>query len=177
MGHSAHIAVIGIGNEFRRDDGVGWAVIRRLRERAARRSLPPGTVLGTSDGEPSRLIALWEDTALTVVVDAVRTHGGSPGRVHRLTAEHPDAYATGAVTSHGLGLGEAVELARALRRLPRRLCVYAVEAADMSLGTGLTPAVGAAVQPLAERIEAEARHHHGTGPRRAPPAPGPVNRP
>lgn len=35
------IAVIGVGNEFRRDDGVGWAVVARLKERAGDRPLPP----------------------------------------------------------------------------------------------------------------------------------------
>ncbi|MCH0539672.1 hydrogenase maturation protease [Streptomyces sp. MUM 203J] len=162
MGHSARVAVIGVGNEFRRDDGVGWAVIRLLRDRASLRPLPPGTVLSVSDGEPARLIGLWEDTALTVVVDAVRTGPGRPGRVHRLAARDTELPGAGAATSHGLGFGEAVELARALGRLPRHLCVYAVEAADTSLGTGLTPAVEAAVRPLAERVEDEVRRHHGT---------------
>lgn len=34
------IAVIGVGNDFRRDDGVGWTVIDRLREQAAVRPFP-----------------------------------------------------------------------------------------------------------------------------------------
>lgn len=38
---SARIAIIGVGNEFRHDDGVAWAVIARLRERAVGRPLPP----------------------------------------------------------------------------------------------------------------------------------------
>ncbi|MDH2387914.1 hydrogenase maturation protease [Streptomyces sp. HNM0663] len=155
----ARIAVIGVGNEFRRDDGVGWAVIRRLRERAARRPLPPGVVLRASDGEPGRLIGLWEATALAVVVDAVRTPGGSPGRVHRLEAGDPDLRGAHSATSHGLGLGEAVELARTLGRLPRRLVLYAVEAADTSLGAGLTPALEAAVPSLAGRVEDDVRSH------------------
>ncbi|OII65847.1 peptidase M52 [Streptomyces sp. CC53] len=171
MERSARVAVIGVGNDLRRDDGVGWAVVRTLRDRSAARPLPPDTVLSLSDGEPAGLIDLWTGTALTIVVDAVRGEPGEPGTVHRIEAADADLRAPGAVTSHGLGLGEAVALARALGRLPRRLCVYAVESADLTLGTGLSPAVGAAVAPLADRIEADILRGGTGGP---PPAPPPA---
>jgi hydrogenase maturation protease len=152
------IAVIGVGNDFRRDDGVGWAVIDLLRQRAAVRPFPAGTVLATCDGDPVRLIGLWEGADLAVVVDAAHAHPARPGLVHRLELDagrlqHP------ATSSHGLGLGEAVELARVLGRLPGRLVVYAVEGADSALGAGLSEAVGAVVEPLAEDVEAEVTRH------------------
>ncbi|MFD9825146.1 hydrogenase maturation protease, partial [Streptomyces violascens] len=78
------IAVIGVGDDFRRDDGAGGAVVDRLRERAVERPLPAGTVLATCDGDPARLIALWEGADLAVVVDAAHAHPANPGRVHRL---------------------------------------------------------------------------------------------
>ncbi|MFJ9535946.1 hydrogenase maturation protease [Streptomyces sp. NPDC101225] len=164
MGTPTRIAVIGVGNEFRRDDGVGWAVLARLRERAARAPLPPGSVHATCDGDPGRLIGLWEDADLAVVVDAAHAHPGTPGRVHRLELDGGLLAQSSTTSSHGLGLGEAVELARALGRLPRRLVVYAVEGADSSLGTGLSPAVAAAVEPLARAVEREiARHRPAAG--------------
>ncbi|WP_438295489.1 hydrogenase maturation protease [Streptomyces sp. HUAS TT7] len=154
------IAVIGVGNDLRRDDAVGWTVIDRLRQRAVGRPLPPGTVLATCDGDPVRLIGLWEGADLAIVVDAAHAHPAHPGLVHRLDLDagllqHP------ATSSHGLGLGEAVELARVLGRLPGRLVIYAVEGADSSLGTGLSEAVKSVVGPLAEDVEAEiTRHRH-----------------
>ncbi|MFE9650638.1 hydrogenase maturation protease [Streptomyces sp. NPDC006365] len=151
----ARIAVIGVGNEFRRDDGVGWAVVARLRERAADRPLPPGTVLALCDGDPARLIGLWEGAHLAVVVDAAHAHPGSPGRVHRLEIDGGHLAQTSTTSSHGLGLGEAVELARVLGLLPDHLVVYAVEGADGELGTGLSPAVEASVDPLVDAVENE----------------------
>ncbi|MEV0173609.1 hydrogenase maturation protease [Streptomyces sp. NPDC050803] len=151
MSRRGRIAVIGVGNEFRRDDGVGWAVIARLRERA----LPADAVLATCDGDPGRLIGLWEGARLAVVVDAAHAHPGSPGRVHRLVLDSGRLPQPSATSSHGLGLGEAVELARVLDLLPERLVVYAVEGTDSDYGTGLSPAVTAAVDPLAEAVEAE----------------------
>jgi hydrogenase maturation protease len=164
MSQPPRIAVIGVGNDFRRDDGVGWAVLARLRERAPR--LPPGAVLATCDGEPGRLIALWENADLAVVVDAAHAHPGTPGRVHRLELDAGHLAQPPTTSSHGLGLGEAVELARVLGALPDHVVVYAVEGADSTLGTGLSPAVAAAVDPLARTIESEIARHHATTARR-----------
>lgn len=53
------------------------------------------------------------------------------------------------------GLGAAIELARALDRLPGRLVNLAVEGTDFDLGLGLSPPVAAALPELAARV---ARH-------------------
>ncbi|MFK0156128.1 hydrogenase maturation protease [Streptomyces sp. NPDC090493] len=161
MKERTRVTVVGVGNEFRRDDGVGWAVVARLRERTGERSLPPGTVLATSDGDPGRLIALWEGVALAVVVDAAHAHPGTPGRVHRLELDSGSVAPPSATSSHGLGLGEAVELARVLGLLPERLVVFAVEGADGSFGTGLSPAVAAAVPGLVAAVEDEIARTRG----------------
>ncbi|MER5601311.1 hydrogenase maturation protease [Streptomyces sp. NPDC002265] len=155
----AGTAVIGIGNEFRRDDGVGWAVIALLCERQARRPLPSGTVLARCDGDPGRLITLWEDTALAVVIDACFPPAAQPGRTHRwrVAADEVLRQAAGRQSTHGLGLAEAVRLADRLGRAPGRLIVYAVEGADRSLGTGLTPAVASALPRLVRCIEEDVR--------------------
>ncbi|MEV0488231.1 hydrogenase maturation protease [Streptomyces sp. NPDC050508] len=153
------IAVIGVGNEFRRDDGVGWAVVEQLRKRAEAGPHPSDTVWATCDGDPGRLIALWESAALAVVVDAAHAHPGTPGRVHRLALDAQRLDGPRTTSSHGLGLGEAVELARVLGLLPDRLVVYAVEGADGSFGTGLSPAVAAAVDPLVTAVEDELARH------------------
>ncbi|MET7690363.1 hydrogenase maturation protease [Streptomyces sp. NPDC005483] len=155
MSPPTRIAVIGVGNEFRRDDSVGWAVLALLRERATPRPLPPGTVLVTCDGDPGRLIGVWEGAGLAVVVDAAHAHPATPGRVHRLELDSGHLAQPPTTSSHGLGLGEAVELARVLGSLPDRLVVYAVEGADSALGTGLSPAVTAAVEPLVRAVESE----------------------
>ncbi|UNO43352.1 hydrogenase maturation protease [Streptomyces sp. MST-110588] len=158
MTQAPRIAVIGVGNTFRHDDGIGPAVVRRLRERTRHRPLPPSVTLADCDGDPGRLMSLWEGTELAVVVDAAHAHPGRPGRVHRL--DHPGRYARpAAASSHGLGLGEAVQLSDALGRLPGRLVVLAVEGADRSLGTGLTPAVAGTVDRLADAVEAEIVRH------------------
>ena len=58
-------------------------------------------------------------------------------------------------STHAFGLAEAVELARALGRLPPRLIVYGIEGKSFEAGVGLSPEVGAAVQEVVERVLGE----------------------
>jgi len=70
--------------------------------------------------------------------------------VHRPPAERGRA-----ASSHGMDLGEAVELARVLDRLPGELVLYAVEVDRVGYGEGLTPPVARAAERLAGDIAAE----------------------
>jgi hydrogenase maturation protease len=140
------VIVIGVGNEFRHDDGAGPAAIAALRGRLE------GVTLAVTDGEPARLIELWAGADHAIVIDAVRAEPPKPGRIHELELPTVAELTWPAVSSHALGLGEAVELARAVDQLPERLLIYAIEGEDFSLGPGLTPAVAAAVTHVADHI-------------------------
>lgn len=142
------IVVIGVGNPYRADDGVGPAVVDRLENL-------DGAVLARSLGEAAELIDLWTGADLAIVVDAVLADPAHPGRVHRLVVHRPPAERGRAASSHGMDLGEAVELARVLDRLPGELILYAVEVDQVGYGEGLTPAVADASERLAEDIAAE----------------------
>ena len=72
--------VIGVGNEFRGDDGVGRIVARRLADRN-----PEGIVIHESSGEALSLMELWGDASRVILVDAAEA-GGRPGTVSRLDA-------------------------------------------------------------------------------------------
>ncbi len=142
-----HVVVIGVGNEFRRDDGVGPVVLSRLSGQAAR-----SVRLVLSDGEPARMIEAWAGASLAIVVDAVRADPPVPGRLHRIILDRADAPEVRPVSSHGLGLSEAIGLAQVLDRMPDRLIIHAVEAADLSQGVGLTPAVAAAADAITSAV-------------------------
>jgi hydrogenase maturation protease len=138
--------VIGVGNPYRRDDGVGPAVIALLQGQGT-----PGVELVTTLGDTSALIDLWDGADFAIVVDAIRSGGPRIGKVHQITVERL-AVANDPVSSHGLQLGEAIELARALDRLPRRLDLLAVEVADTGHGDGLSPAIERCARRLARHI-------------------------
>ena len=145
--------VIAVGNDLRRDDGVGPAVVARVEE-----ALPADVGVVVVDGEPSRLVDAWTGTAVAVVVDAVRS-GAPAGTVHRLRV-HPDgeplpAPGRGASSSHAAGVAEAVALGRALERMPGRLVVVGVEVAAVGDGPGLSGPVAAAVPAAVAAVQAE----------------------
>ncbi|HZP53910.1 hydrogenase maturation protease [Actinocrinis sp.] len=156
--------VIGVGTDLRGDDGFGGAVIEALRKQPALRDR---ALLARCDGEPARMIDLWEGFRYALVIDAVR--GGSErfGFVYRHdfasgttsgSARQQRETAPGgepAGNGHAIGLGAAVRLGRVLDRLPGRLILYAVHGRDFRLGAPLSGPVAQAVPALAGRISRE----------------------
>lgn len=155
--------VIGVGNPDRGDDGVGPAVARAVRAR-----VPAEVEVVAVAGEPTSLLAAWEGADQAIVIDAVST-GAAPGTVLRHDAAEGPLPRRDACSTHGLGLEDAVALGRALGQLPRCLVVFGIEAASVTAGDPLSPAVTAALPALVDLVLAEL----GVTPRTARPAPGP----
>ena len=142
--------VIGAGNAWRSDDGAGLAVARLLAG-----TLPEGVETLEREGEPTSLIDAWEGAEVVWLVDAVSS-GAEPGTVHRHDASSEPLPARLFDTStHHFGLAEAVELGRALGRLPAKVVVFGIEGATFETGDTLSPQVQAAVGQVADAIRAE----------------------
>jgi hydrogenase maturation protease len=141
--------VIGIGNPYRRDDGIGPAVAAEIE-----RLHLPGVRVIVSDGEPVSLLAAWDGAELAVVIDAFQQTPGCPGRIRPLTAGQLASDSAG-TSSHGFGVPYALQLGRALGRQPGHLLVIGVQGADFSAGTGLSAAVAAALPAVVAAVKAE----------------------
>ncbi len=141
------VLVLGVGNAWRGDDAAGLEVARRLGQAA-----PACARIRTHEGDPSGLIAAWREQQHVIVVDAVGS-GAAPGTVHRLDPlREPLRSQMFSASTHHLGVAEAVELARALDRLPARLELYGIEAAGFDAGAPLTEAVERAVGQVAAEL-------------------------
>ena len=147
---SRDAVVIGIGNEFRRDDGVGPAVADELAKHNV-----PGVRVMTAIGEPGAILDAWAGVPVAVVVDAATGNGVTPGRIRRWTPG--DEAEPAVVSSHALGLPQTYALGQALGQIPEKLVVLTVDVADVSHGVMLTPAVAAAVLVVVEAVLAELR--------------------
>ena len=139
--------VVGIGSRFRRDDSVGLLVLDALRPR-----LPSCITAVESNGDAVALVSSWEGAELAVLVDAV-VSGGKPGTIYGFDGAHrlPGKFFR-AASSHMLGLAEALELARALDRLPPRVRVIGIEAGDVDVGEGLSDEAAAALPRAADLV-------------------------
>ncbi|HET9019700.1 MAG TPA: hydrogenase maturation protease [Acetobacteraceae bacterium] len=147
---TARALVIGIGNPDRGDDAVGLLVARLLAE-----ALPPDVAVTEAGGDALMLLERWRGADPVVLVDAAAPLS-MPGTIHRLdpvAAPLPREIALG--STHAFGVAEAVELARALGRLPERMTIYAIEGASFAAGAVLTPVVAAAAREVAARITAD----------------------
>jgi hydrogenase maturation protease len=141
------VILIGVGNAWRGDDGAGLAVARRVRELS-----PAGVEVREVEGDATALVEAWSGAEGVVVVDAAES-GAPPGTVRRFDAASQPLPVRGLRSStHAFGVADAVELARALGRLPQRLDVYAIEGASFAAGERLSPAVERAVAELATAL-------------------------
>ena len=138
--------MLGVGNAWRRDDAAGIEVVRRL-------GAVPALLAREYEGDAAGLINAWEEEHEVVLVDAVSS-GVQPGTVHRLDPRSrplgPELFRR---STHHLGVGEAVELARAIDRLPARIELLGIEGADFGVGQGLTSEVERAVEQVAAELE------------------------
>ena len=141
--------VIAVGNVFREDDGAGPQMAARVRTL----DLPRVTVVDAL-GDVG-LIDLWTGHDHVILLDAVRS-GAAPGTVIRrdlVAAPLPREWFH--LSSHQLGIADAVELARTMGQLPRRLVFVGIEGEHFESGVGLSPRVTAALDDAARLVERE----------------------
>jgi hydrogenase maturation protease len=147
------VLVVGIGNRLRGDDSASDEVVRLLHERGAQTGIEVSEQLC----DPNDLLEVLQGRDAVVLVDTMRS-GDPPGTIRRFDAssEPLPARLHGSASTHAFGLHEAIELARALHRLPQRVIVFAVEGRDFEAGATLSGEVKAAAAPLACAVLREA---------------------
>lgn len=139
--------VVGIGNEDRGDDAAGLLVARRL--------VGLGDVaVRECGGGLTDLLELLSGAECALLVDAAA--GLPAGALQRFdAADGPLPAHLAASSTHGMGVPQAIELARALGRLPPTCVVYAIGAGAFTAGEPLSPAVARAVGEAEQRIRHE----------------------
>lgn len=140
------IIVIGIGHAFRTDDSVG----PKLAELVEGLGLDSVTAT-THHGEGTGLMEVWRGFDAVILIDA--TISGAPaGTIRHWDAATPLPAGLFPTGSHLFGVAEGIELARRLGRLPPSLRVVGIEAADLSHGEALSPAVEAALPAALQTV-------------------------
>lgn len=148
------LLVVGIGNEQRCDDAVGLVVARSL----AAKNLPDVSIVeGRGDG--TSLEEVWKGQDNVIVVDAICS-GAPPGTIHRIEA-HVQEIPIGVLrcSSHSFGVGEAIELARSLNRLPARITLLGIEGKSFDAGIGVSREVVTAARQVVTEITQEVKPH------------------
>lgn len=114
-----------IGNELVADDAVGYEVYRKLTTMA----LPERTrVEFTGVGGVTLLDRLTGEEGLMIVVDAVQL-GTPAGTVHSIPWEELPPCNTSAISAHGIGLRETIQVGQMLYpdKLPGNIILIGIE--------------------------------------------------
>jgi hydrogenase maturation protease len=142
------LAIIGLGNPLREDDGVGPRVVKEL----ALQGLPEGVTVIDGGTGGLDLLRLLEGWSRVVVVDAADI-GDDPGCYAVFTPDEAHlAEAQDLYSFHHAGLPEALALARALERPLPPVVIFGVQPERVGWGEGLSAAVEAALPELVEAI-------------------------
>jgi hydrogenase maturation protease len=144
----ATTVVIGIGNPYRRDDGAGIAVVRRLRL-----LVPQDVEVAECHGDLTTLLDIWQGYSRVIVIDAMRS-GRIAGEVERfgpLDAHTPCKHALLFDARDGIERnpcsGTDTEPASTAK-----LVLYGIEGADFGEGEGLSEEVAKAVEDVVRYI-------------------------
>ncbi len=138
--------VIGLGNPCRGDDAAGAHCVELLRGRV------PSQVELLRCREPAALLEPLARAHSAYLIDACRS-GAAPGTVQRFdVCAHSLPALPGALSTHGLELPEALELARVLGALPMHCVLYAIEGQSYTAGAPLSAPVRRAVAAVAADI-------------------------
>jgi hydrogenase maturation protease len=148
MNNISDVVVVGVGNEFRMDDGVGIYVSRMIRENV---NSEIKVIDGIADGYS--LVETWDDSSRVFVIDCAAS-GAEPGKVFRFDAliEKIPGDLFDGFSTHSISIVDAIELAGTLGRLPKSLTVIGIEGKDYSSGYGLSPEIKSAADKLADEI-------------------------
>ena len=150
------IAVLGLGNVLRRDDGAGPAVVARLE---ARYELPPDVFVMDLGTPGLDLVDMLVERDAVVFVDAI-VDRGAPGSVRVLDPADLRGSAAAArpnprVTSHEAGVDDALVLAAMDGRGPSHVRLVGIVAEDLGDGPGLSPAVEGALEGACDAVLSE----------------------
>jgi hydrogenase maturation protease len=146
---SAALTVLGVGSPFG-DDCVGWSAAALLAASPLVANGADQIDVRILDRPGSLLLAEFSQSMGVIVIDALIS-GAVPGTILRLGADGVRA-ARSLVSSHDLGVAQAVGLARSLGSLPERFVFFGIETDRQHTGTGLSPAVSAALPQLVEQV-------------------------
>src|SRR6516164_7057322 len=135
--------IIGCGNRQRSDDEARILVAEKLRE--------VGIRADTCAGQAADLIEAWTGADDVIVVDVVVT-GAPVGTVRTWDARQALISGKAPASTHGLGVAEAIDLARVLGRLPTRLQIYGIEGQRFEHGAEISPELHSGIEEVVHRI-------------------------
>ena len=132
--------ILGIGNRYRKDDGIGVIVIQKLRDDNLTNA---DLIDGSMDG--LTLFEYLKNYNQAIVIDAAHM-GVPPGEVKIFSKDEANInIKSDQLSTHGFGLAEVVQLLSAFN-IEIKMTIIGVQPLDTSFGEGLTPLIESRVE-------------------------------
>jgi hydrogenase maturation protease len=145
--------VVGIGSPHG-DDQLGWVAIDRLSA-----GLPEG-VIARKARDGIELLEHLDGHDRAILIDAAAP-AGRPGTVRSFVWPAVELAEYAPFCTHGLGLVDALRLAETLGRLPPRVTIHTVEAADTLPNAPLGECAAQAVDEVVAAVLCELERREG----------------
>ena len=151
------IRFIGVGNEHRQDDGVGIFIARLLGLWHF-----AGVRIAETQRDGTCLMDLWQGAGIVFVFDAVYS-AKTAGAIYRFDAiKEPLPTDLFRLSTHRLGIAEAVELSRVLNQLPAELIFFGIGVKNFGQGQGLSLQCKRSALKVVRRVSGEIRFEKTT---------------
>ncbi len=143
--------VLGLGNPILRDDGIGPRVARELEGKLIENVTVAETSLAGLN-----LLDLMVGYDKVIIIDAIKTDKGRPGRIYHLNVDDFQ-FTRHAASTHDINLATALELGKKMGLLlPQQIDILAIDVEETDhFGEELTPEVEEAIPVCLEMILAE----------------------
>jgi hydrogenase maturation protease len=143
--------ILGLGNSLMSDDGLGVRAVERLLEDYV---LPAEVAVREGGTLGLHLLPDLEGVRDLLIIDAIRADE-PPGTLIRLEGAAIPARLAPKLSLHQVGLDELLAVSGVLGHQPKRVVLWGMPPAVLTLGLALTPRVAAQLEALVERIVAE----------------------
>ena len=145
------LAIIGCGNPNRSDDGVGAAVIKKLREY----SLPDHVQVYDAGTDGMSVMYSARGASHLIIVDA-REPDGNPGAIYEVPGAVLAAPKTQSLNLHDFRWDHALYAGERIYgdAFPKDVKVFLIEAESLDLGLHLSKSVAQAADQVAKQIQA-----------------------
>lgn len=142
-GTTRRLVVVGVGHRDRGDDAIGPAIIDELRRRVG-----DGVSAVVCEGDLAVLPLFWEPDDDVVIVDA-NVSSGPSGELHEIDPD--DVVSSIGLSTHGLNVADAIQLARRLRCYPASLRIFGVSGREFGYGP-MSAQMSRRVEPLTDEL-------------------------
>ena len=140
--------VLGVGNPILGDDGVGIHAVRELRKEIDCADFEEASVSGLE------LVEMFRGYEKVIIVDAVKTKDGTPGKIYELKQE--DIPTLHGASPHDVDFATALEYGKKFIGKMPEIKIYGIEAGNITdFKESLTPPVEKSLHIVVEKIKNE----------------------